>query len=189
MDSSYRELLAFTSIDNAVDKLFRAYLDTTLIGLAETYTGDSDYDNVVSSYRSRVLEPFTSAQDTAAKATARSRYDSNRARFAAVQAYLYWFDIRAAFWRGKRPDQYLLDIVEPAEDLKNLQTESNILRKRLEKVGEARKYADPDAKRWRALSAIGAKDNARSMILLDVIIADEGPAGPEPAAPAPDGTG
>jgi hypothetical protein len=170
MYSTYRELLSFTSIDYAIDKLFKVYLDVKLIAFALESPGDPKYWADVREFRRISLDPYTGLTPEDDKPTPNA---DELTKFEFMRAYLYWFDIRSDYWFHNRPDKALLSVVNPKSDLPNLKAEAAILESRLE---QANKYQEEFEKGLaKDLDPAWTADDGlikRSIVLLHVIVED-----------------
>ena len=192
MYSDFGELLSFTSIDSAVDKLFKAYLDSKLIDFAtpspsvaslSAWRLPDDYWGKVTEFRRSNLDPFTVPRTKsgltgvqgvlpeAARKEAQRKLEAPHERERAKHArdYLYWFDIRAVYWSKTPLDSALRTLVVSADDLLKLQRAAKELQDRLQKVLEYEKSLG------KVPVAVSFRDDpgARSSTLLICIVADK----------------
>jgi hypothetical protein len=96
-NAAYEELLCYQGFDVGVDQLLRAYLDTRLVEMRD----EADYDAKAGEIRNELARG--------------SFLDASRA-----WAYLYWFDIRAAFWKGRPLDAQTKELIIPSAKLLKL---------------------------------------------------------------------
>jgi hypothetical protein len=124
------DLLSYAGIESEVDGLLRAYLDTTLVSLANTANGnEAKYWLDVVALRNKVFEK------------------------PSPQSYRYWFDIRADYWwqRPKELLQQLVDELVPATYLRILYEEAVALFARLSHIedstGKEKALAKPESEK------------------------------------------
>jgi hypothetical protein len=94
---AYEELLCYQGFEVGVDQLLRAYLDTRLVEM----TDDNDYDTQAGTLRNQLL--------TGHFLEAARSWD-----------YLYWFDIRAAFWKRREITAETRALIIPSAKLLSL---------------------------------------------------------------------
>jgi hypothetical protein len=182
MYSAFRDLLSFTSIDDAIDKLFRIYLDTKLIELAEHLKKDraetlETYWEEVLKFRRDSLDAYTlpvvgdqsgSKKDNLTEAA--EKWNAKQAQFEVAQAYLYWFDLRASYWCENPPNQALLAIIKPPTDLGIIRAEADILLKRISSARAYRELLDSTNTRVPPrVAEVDEKPCARTIELLTII--------------------
>jgi hypothetical protein len=186
MPSAFGELLSFSNIDDSViDTLFKLYLDTKLIGLAVQHAeapAKSDlYWSDVRDFRRKNLDPFTEYEqekelDKPKHKAASDAFKKHAERFQLSRAFLYWFDMRAAYWLGHKVDEDFLKIITPTADLGNLQREAQILGSRISAFNEYQAKLDKQAGAELPTSASPHDASSkRSVTLLDIIAEDRGP--------------
>lgn len=140
MYSAYGEFLSLANIDSAVDGLFKAYLDTVLIGLkiASDASPTPTYLPAVERFRAEKLDPFTRPRgETMLPESERSKLekrltgdDSKRDRVNQAKDYLYWFDLRARFWEQTPIDDQIRSMIADPKDLLRLRDAANELQNR-----------------------------------------------------------
>ena len=191
MYSGYGELLSLASIDSAVDKLFKAYLDVMLVGFATSsppavslaaWRLPNDYWSKVSEFRRTNLDPFTVPRTEsglvqgqrvlleAARSAAQQRLESPQEgeHLKHARDYLYWFDIRAHFWSKTPLDGALRTLIVSADDLLKLQKAAQELQKREQMVVQYEK----SLAKMPAAGTFMADPSARNKALLGCIVGE-----------------
>ena len=164
--SEYGDLLAFSNIDaNAVDTLFKIYIDTRLVSLAKAYIpqGSAEYWKRVNQFRLYTFDPYTAktslsdAQFADDRNKASDRDHAAQQQFKLARAFLYWFDTRASYWHENPPSDGLLQIMDADLPLSKIGAEAKNLQRHLEAAGA---FQDPQ---WRD----------RRIVLLEIIAQNE----------------
>lgn len=144
MFDSQSNLISYSQIHSDVDQLFRAYLDTALMELANVKFGDSKgYWTGVIALRKDKLNYIEWAPGVAATARAPSvqdLIDTMPPAGASDQGfrYLFWFEVRADYWsRATKPElEALVAALPPSERLGILFSEARVLEGRLATLPE-----------------------------------------------------
>ncbi len=145
MYSAYGEFLSLAHIDSAVDGIYKAYLDSVLIGIRIEAKTDPAYWSAVEGFRKDNLDPFTRAagqtmlkdEDLAARKDVLGRDEAKRERFEQANDYLYWFDLRAKFWDKTAIDDQIRALVTSPDDLLRLEQAAKELQRRRERALQA----------------------------------------------------
>lgn len=120
MYTGYSELLAYEGLDDALDQVYRAYIDVRLATLAGNAADRSRYWAQVAEFRRAELDPGTlDTYPEKDRDVASGSYDEGTIKAARVSKaerarFLYWFDVRARFW-WEEADRSLLDWVQASE--------------------------------------------------------------------------
>jgi hypothetical protein len=123
MYDAQTDLLSYSYIESEVDGLFRAYLDTSLMRIAQRHESSEDRERYWRDVRALRKETINSKDDP-----------------ASFYQYQYWFDVRSDYWswHPKKGLKELVDGLVPAEYLKLLCDEARALEARLAHI-EARR--------------------------------------------------
>jgi hypothetical protein len=138
MHYTHTDLLSYDDIDTEVDRIFRAFCDTTLIEYATSYGKNSQsYWKNVLVFRRKSLSPFD-RPDLLLKAAAQAAEPpaANDADFAQTRVFLYWFDVRADYWSQHAADQALLDALVPSEELGALYKKAKTVQARIHNAAQ-----------------------------------------------------
>jgi hypothetical protein len=129
MHPAHIELLAHEGIDRDVDRIVRAFLDTTLAALTKEAPNPRAYADKVAAFRREHLEQ------------------------AHTLAFRYWFDVRAEHWSHQPSSAGLVEKLAAADPRDWLVHEARAMSKRIDRAvaleGEWR-----GAERNRALLAL-----------------------------------
>jgi hypothetical protein len=157
------DLLSYAHIKNEVDGLFRAYLDTKLMELANNSTKPGDYWPKVVTFRNSALDfPSKKEKDTLSK---------------GFYPYRYWFDLRADYW-SRSPGQEVNKLVGgllPSAYLKTLYDQATALKERIDHI------ANLGTSRRASVATDKSDDGSPGPSLKTVLEKVEAPASAKPA--------
>ena len=174
MYSEYGAFLSLAHIDSAVDGLFKAYLDSTLIDIARTASGDSPtYRTAVYEFRKAHLDPFSLQEGQTylsedEQKSCQKAFVAGGDRFNSAKDYLYWFDIRAKFWRKTPVDKLLTAIVAPADVLLRIEQAALELQSQRQWVLAQNAQAD-GARHQRASAVSGGSEDGPGQVLTSLL--------------------
>lgn len=138
---AYEELLAFEGLQDAVDQLYRAYLDAMIVEVKrESASVPTKYWEVIREFRSRELDRGTppeypdKAMERPKNPDADEVIQTDRKAKAERNAFLYWFDVRARFWLSDASKSFALDDFPLGEELALLYAQATALKARLERL-------------------------------------------------------
>jgi len=170
MYSAYGEFLSLARVDSAVDGLFKAYLDSTLVGFRLDDT--CPYSDNVLEFRRQRLDPFTLKKNQtmlpdATRLSIQARLEKDEAGrtfYDQAADYLYWFDLRAAFWEKAEVDDQIKSLVTSPEALLKLRDAAIEL--------QARRAWALDAERKKEKQPVTKARPTASSSILPIVVAD-----------------
>jgi hypothetical protein len=136
MHHAHMDLLAHEGIDLGVDRIYRAFLDTTLAGFAKDAGTSAAYWEKVAAFRREHFEPQQ-----------------------ATLGFLYWFEVRAEHWSRERAGHALVEKLATADQRDWLAHEAQAMHRRIDRV-VALEGEWAGAERNRALLALVEKRRA-----------------------------
>jgi len=168
---SHTDLLSYDDIDNDVERIFRAYCDTSLIEFAEStrrVTRDGKKGepepgaywrkvvvfrraNLSSHDRPDLLRRAVGLDDDT------KRIDDADSKFSV--GFLYWFDVRAEYWAYGAADPELVGAIAPSKRLRSLYQQAQIVQQRIREAQEISMARD----------SAGWKNGARSSFLAGAV--------------------
>lgn len=149
MFDTQTDLLSYAHLHSDVDQLFRAYLDTALMELAQTYPGDQkQYWSAVVDFRRQKLsypDPPIQPKPGTAEPSIKELINAMPTTDQPVEAlqYLYWFEVRSDFWSRATQEELatLAGVLPPSRRLELFYSEARELERRIEKLEQLRKVS------------------------------------------------
>jgi hypothetical protein len=159
-DKLLSDILSYSDVDDEVERVYRAFLDSTLIEYALQYSRTSEqggaeggqcrccprkkqvevvekpYWEAVLRFRQENLNPIPPRQRSGAPSAAwnenaDARKRANEDRYRRDRAFLFWFDVRAYYW-SKRETSNILGTFEASVQLQLVYDQALALKKRVD---------------------------------------------------------
>lgn len=133
MDYVQLDFLAFEGIDESVDTAYRAFLDVSLLQLAaKPFTTEACWEEILDFRRRELYAPRAGDVE--------SILDQLISEGDPLQSYkfgfLYWFDVRAAYWiERKSKGEKLHELISP-ETMRSIFNEFLAIQQRLSAANE-----------------------------------------------------
>jgi hypothetical protein len=156
MFDTQADLLSYAHLHSDVDELFRAYLDTALMELAQNHIGDAKgYWTGVVTLRHEKLS-YPNPPDPPASKKAANEEPSIAELINAMPSgdepteafqYLYWFEVRSDYWsRVTSADLSTLSgVLSASQRLEMFYAEARALEKRIEKIDQLKTLTEVES--------------------------------------------
>lgn len=142
MNYAHTDLLTHDEIHRDVDRVFRAFIDTSLLQFAKESEGNlASYWSKVVEFRRSNFGPLDREEfvelaglEPTSPEEQRKRWALEQRNFKARLPFLCWLDVRAHYWSNGSSDKRLIEIIVPAEKLEVLYVQIDAVHKRLQEA-------------------------------------------------------